>query len=254
MGELDVVEATYELVCRLFLSMLAQLERKNLLFNESEIENLGLMIPLFMVFAGRGESGEAEDSEPEDSEPEDSEPEDSAPEDGDSGTDKDKPPGPASDIGQWNPDALDSLVLAYARKYDIHLVGDTNLEKIIRNAKSEVKLPDPESSTGEDPWGFRSCLEKYKIEHRGIMATMAVNFPSLTPVGGDNLDMTTWSSTKRRAASPGQMSDPLTKAQVDALKKGMVLSFIEVVPERGWDVAVSALITTQGRVVSKELL
>ena len=250
MGELHVVEATYELVCRLFLSMLAQLEPKNLLSNESEIENLGLMIPLFMVFAGRGDSSEAEDSEPEDSEPEDSEPED-----GDSRANKDEPPSPTSDIGQWNPDALDSLILAYARKYDIHLVGDTNLEKTIRNAKSKVKLPDLESSTaGEDPWGFRSCLKQYKIEHRGIMATIAVNFPSLTPVGGDNLDMTTWSGTKRRAASPGQMSDPLTKAQVDALKKGMVLSFLEVVPERGWDVAVSALITTQGRVVSKELL
>ncbi len=253
MGELDLVEATYELICRLFLFMLAQLERKALLSNESEIENLGLMIPLFMVFAGIRDGGESSEEE-EDSESEDSKPEDSEPEDSDAKAIK-EPPSPASNVGQWNPDALDSLILAYARKYDIALFGDTNLEKTIRHAKVKVKLPDPGSSmAGEDPWEFSSYLEQYKIEHRGIMATMAVNFPGITPIGGDNLDLSTWSSTKRRAASSGQMSDPLTKVQVEALKKGMVLSFLEHVPERGWDVEVSVLITTQGRVVSKELL
>jgi hypothetical protein len=237
MQEDDAVEATYQLIARLFMSMLAQLERKNLLANRSEIENLGLIMALFMVIAAdsREEYGVFEDSTEE-------------------------PLGPVNDKRTWKPHAFDNHILAYACKYDIDLVGDTDLDELIGEANAYVKLPVPESNNTAqaDPFGFRIALEKYKADHGGITASMALNFPSNAthvppPIGGDSLDMTTWSTTRRRAGTQRHCSDPLSKEQMDAVKKGMVLSFVEDVPERGWYCKIRVLIMWEGRVVSNRL-
>ena len=213
--------------------MLAQLERKDLLSNASEIENLGLIMALFMSAARnlREEHGQLEDTEEE-------------------------PLGPEGDNRTWKPHAFDNHILAYACKYDIDLVGDTNLDETIAAANAYVKLPRPESISDSkaDPFGFAVALERYDNVHGGIGATMAVNFPlpparPPTRVGGDNLDMTTWSTMKRRVATR-HLRDPLSEEQVDALKKGMVLSFFEDVPEWGWYARIRVLVMKDGKVVS----
>lgn len=44
-----------------------------------------------------------------------------------------------------------------------------------------------------------------------------------TPIGGDTLDITTWTSEERKRKSFDK-KDPLGKAEIDAIKNGLVMS------------------------------
>lgn len=195
----DSVDATYELIGRLFMSMLAQLERKKLLSKDSEIMNLGLIMALFMDFArGARDYGLLEAS-------------------------KKELLGHAKNKKKWEPQSFDNQILAYARKHDIDLVGPYDIDEIIADADAEVDLPVEVSSTSKaDPFGFARSLEYYKIEHGGVTSFLAGNKSSLTPIGGDNLDITAWSSAKRKGKAFDK-KDALGKAEIDALGKGLVL-------------------------------
>ncbi|KAK4119562.1 hypothetical protein N657DRAFT_581472 [Parathielavia appendiculata] len=196
----DTVDDTYQLIGRLFMSMLAQLEGKKLLTKDSEIINLGLVMALFMDFArGARDYGLLEDSNEESL-------------------------GPAKDKKKWEPHAFDNQILTYARKYDISLVGPHDIKKTIDAADGDVDLPAEKSVTGKaDPFGFTKSLKKYKSDRGGITAFLAGNKSSKTPIGGDHLDITTWSSAKRKSKAFDK-KDPLGKKEIDALKEGLVLS------------------------------
>jgi hypothetical protein len=190
----------YELIGRLFMSMLAKLERQKLLSQDSSIINLGLVMALFMDFArGARAYGLLEESEEE-------------------------PLGQAKDQKKWQPHYFDNYILAYARKYDIKLVGPHNIDEIIADADPDVDLPvEVASNSKADPFGFARCLTDYKIEFGGSRAFLAGNKSSRTPIGGDNLDITAWSSAKRKSKAFDK-KDPLGKKEIDALKEGLVLS------------------------------
>ncbi|KAL2126547.1 hypothetical protein VTI74DRAFT_708 [Chaetomium olivicolor] len=195
-GDGATVDAVFQLIGRLFLSMLAQLERESLF---TEIRNLGLIMALYMDFARASRDyGLLEES-------------------------RKVALGPAKDKKKWSPHAFDNHILAYARKYDIKLVGPSKLDEIIADADEKVDLPIPDLSAKKpDPFGFDKALKKYKVEYGGITAWMAQTSNNRTPIGGDNLDITTWTSAKRKEKSFDN-KDPLSKEHIDALKKGEVL-------------------------------
>jgi hypothetical protein len=197
----DSVDAIYFLIGRLFMSMLARLERENLLSGDSEIKNLGLIMAAFMSLAhGCRDYGLLEES-------------------------KQEALGPAKDKKKWEPHAFDNQILAYARKYGIELVGPTNIEKIVGDANADVDLPVPESNTGKaDPFGFTKSLKKYKVDEGGITAFMVGNKNIKTPIGGDSLDITTWTSAKRKSKAFDK-KDPISKELMAGVKnEGLVIS------------------------------
>lgn len=181
------------------MSMLAQLEQEKLLAKDSEIKSLGLIMALFMDFAVNSRDyGLLEDSKTESL-------------------------GPAKDKKKWDPHAFENQILAYARKYDIELVGPSSALDTIDEADADVDLPVPESNTGKaDPFDFAKALKKYIKDYGGVTAFMAQNNKPLTPIGGDSLDITTWTSAKRKSKAFDK-KDPLGKAELKALKEGMVM-------------------------------
>ena len=195
----DTVDATFVVIARLFMSMLARLERENLLSGDSEIKNLGLIMAAFMDFAhGCRDYGLLEESKME-------------------------ALGPAKDKKKWEPHAFDNQILAYARKYGIELAGPSNIEKIIGDSNADVDLPAPQSNTGKaDPFGFAKSLKKYKSDEGGITAFMAGNNNTITPIGGDSLDITTWTSAKRKSKAFDK-KDPISKELMKGIKnEGLV--------------------------------
>ncbi|KAF3257059.1 hypothetical protein TWF192_001341 [Orbilia oligospora] len=163
------------MLVRLFVSTLALLERNNLLGPDSRIKNLGTIMGLWMfaktVFNDRG-CVEAYDEEPEES------------------------LGPKKDKKKWVPSSFDSLILAYARKYNITLSGPRRIDSLIEDCEEEiatedVDLPVPESNNlpKSDPFSFASNLKKYKSD-RGTLK-----------IGGDKFDITTFKSAERRGAA-----------------------------------------------------
>ncbi|RVD80935.1 uncharacterized protein DFL_008819 [Arthrobotrys flagrans] len=190
----DRAEELCVMLVRLFMSMLARLERENLLGPDSRIKNLGTIMGLWMLAAKvfRGyDFLEADDEE--------------------------EPLGPKKDKKNWLPSSFDNLILAYARKYNITLSGPSKIANLIEECEEDtptedVDLPVPESNNGPkaDPFGFASNLKMYKSDHGS------------PKIGGDRFDITTFSSAERRdAAFDGR--DPLNKSERARLKQGMVL-------------------------------
>lgn len=199
----ETVETTFQLVGRMFLCLLDELERANLLGKSSEIQNLGLIMSLFMAVANdHRDSGLLEES-------------------------KKEPIGPAKHKKSWRPHTFDNHILAYARKYDIDLAGRNDTERIISEADGAVDLPVVESKAGKaDPFKFTRELSTYKTKCGGFGAFMTSRMSGRKSchqgIGGDNLDITTWSSAARKKMAFNKR-DPLGKKEIDAIKQGMVL-------------------------------
>ncbi|KAK4150906.1 hypothetical protein C8A00DRAFT_36482 [Chaetomidium leptoderma] len=198
----NTVGETYLLLGRLFMSMLARLERERLLARDSAIKNLGLIMALFMDFARKARRMSQLSSSSRQSLL------------------------PAKSKKKWAPHAFDDHIFAYARKYDIDLVGPYKIDEILANADGDVDLPAPEHNTGKaDPFNFTRNLKRYKEEQGGITGWMVFTVNPLTPIGGDCLDITSWTSDARKAKHFDE-KDPLTKEQIDALKDGGVLMVV----------------------------
>jgi hypothetical protein len=185
--------------------MLAQYERVGILSNHSKdaaIPNLGLVMALFIDFARGARSCSLLKSA------------------------KKVSLGPMKDKKKWQPHHFDSHIVAYARKYDIPLVGPRGIDETVAKAEADVELPTPESNNDSkaDPFGFVKTLKKYKDERGGITSFLAGK-PSVSPIGGDNLDITSWTSAKRKSKAFDKQ-DPLSKEHIAALKKGEILSLV----------------------------
>lgn len=88
---------------------------------------------------------------------------------------------------QFNPSNFDSHVLAYANKFAITLYGLYNIDMLVAELDTDAKLP----AAGEDPWSWNDALKAYSKDY-------AVN----GKIGGDSLDITTWSSADRKTYVP----------------------------------------------------
>lgn len=160
-----------ELIKTLFLSMLATLERNDLLKPDSEIKNLGHIMALYIRYMV------------------------------DALTDF-----------SLDPTDIEAHIFAYATKNNIDLVPDlegsnADHEKLQEDAQ-KITLPEP-TAKKDDPWNWAKCLGEYKKNYG--------------PIGGDKLDITTWSSAERKKHAYDK-KDPLDKQMVDALKQGLVMS------------------------------
>lgn len=105
---------------------------------------------------------------------------------------------------------LDKTVLAYAKKYNFDLKSfgiNQTLEDAEADAE-ELELPASDDKNG-DPWGWKTTLAQYKKNYG-------------PKIGGDKLDITTWTPAERRKAAFDK-KDPLDKKMIDAIKAGMIM-------------------------------
>ncbi|OGM43431.1 hypothetical protein ABOM_007634 [Aspergillus bombycis] len=103
----------------------------------------------------------------------------------------------------------DQKILAYAKKYNIELRGPSNIDSCVEDM-DEVELPPAK----KDPWGWAAVLKQYEKLHGQQRKK--------PKIGGIQYDITGMSSAERRGSSfDGQ--DPLKKAELDAIKQGMIL-------------------------------
>ncbi len=195
----DGVNALFELLGRMFMSILAQLERAGLLSADSELKSLGWAMGLFLETAHASRAyGLLEDPDEETL-------------------------GPAKDGKAWQPQFFENQILAYAQKYKIALAGPSKLEALIAETDADVDLPDEASNTGNaDPFRFAKGLEEY-ISQNGTVDAVIGGRPLSEPrIGGDRLDITTWTPSERKKASYNN-KDPLGRKEIEAIKKGMVM-------------------------------
>jgi len=196
----ECANETYHLVGRLFMDMLATLEREKILTKDSEVLNLGHIMTLFMAMpAEMNPYGILDDS-------------------------KQESLGPAKDKKKWHPHSFDSQILAYARKYDIKLYGSKDLDDLISEVEGEGEgdLPKPESNSSAkaDVFEFAKKFKSYKSRY----ATTHDHGPGRkgkATIGGDKLDITSWSSAQRKAHAFNH-KDPLGKKEIDSIKQGLV--------------------------------
>ncbi|KUI56209.1 hypothetical protein VP1G_03611 [Cytospora mali] len=177
-------DAVSELIGRLFLTMLARLEREQLLEDQSpDIKNLGLIMTLFIKLASvMCESSLLQEDKQETVKP---------------------------SKFKFTPSDFDAYILAYANKFAITLQGLADLDELLAELDTYATLPP----SGQDPWGWDAALKSYSKDYSTRGKAI---------IGGDNLDITTWSSAERKQHSFTK-KDPLTKKDLDALKSGGVL-------------------------------
>ncbi|RLM01964.1 hypothetical protein CFD26_108835 [Aspergillus turcosus] len=200
----DAPHDTLVLAGRQFLAMLARLEHLNLLKPDSEVENLGLIMALYIKLAAAEDIFDFHDD-----------------------TEEIKKNNGTDETFTFVPSEFPSYILAYAKKYNIKLVKATGVDKVIEDLDDEVELPErsrdehPLSELLCDPWDLKDARQEYVDKH----ATYYDGRRGLkTHLGGDYLDITTWTSAERKKAS-FDGKDPLSKEEIDAIKKGMVLGF-----------------------------
>jgi len=97
----------------------------------------------------------------------------------------------------WRPHEFPSHIVAYARMYDIKLVGPHKIDELISETNADVDLPVPESNTGAraDPFQFEKALKEYNTNCKGALQFLSRmsrwSKAGKTPIGGDCLDITT---------------------------------------------------------------
>lgn len=177
------------LVGRTFLAMLARLERERRLARNSEVQNLGLIMAQFVKIArGLRDYSLLEDPAEE--------------------TVELKGYGGETQTFTFDISRFDDYVLGYAERHGIVLPGSLEAAD---GAAAECPIPTP-----EDPWGTGAAFVRYERENG------KPDGPNQPPtIGGDSLDITTWSSADRREASHNGR-DPLRKSDIAAIVMGLL--------------------------------
>ncbi|KAI1654161.1 hypothetical protein F4813DRAFT_215619 [Daldinia decipiens] len=180
----ECVDQTMRLIGRMFLDMLAQLDGLNLVGDATDVKSLGTVMAIYLKIASevRSIGGILEED------------------DDDRGGRKPK----------FQANHFDDAILSYANQRGVTLQGPEDIDEITANLEGEVELP---KKNAKDPWGFKTALKIYEK-----------NYGKGKPhaIGGDDLDITTWTSSQRKQANFDH-KDPLGKREIDAIKKGMVM-------------------------------
>ncbi|KAF7156735.1 hypothetical protein CNMCM5623_000408 [Aspergillus felis] len=193
----DAVYATLVLAGRMFLAMLAKLEHLNLLKPDSEVKNLGFIMASYIKLAATEDILDLHDV-----------------------TDEIKKNNGTNETFTFVRSDFASHILAYAKKYNIKLVGRKGIDKIIEDLDDEAELPERDEDPSGDPWNLAGASKEYVKKH-AFYHNGRKGFKS--QLGGDALDITTWSSAERKKAS-FDGKDPLGKEERDAIKEGLVMS------------------------------
>ncbi|KAK1453604.1 hypothetical protein CMEL01_05263 [Colletotrichum melonis] len=178
----EFVDETAKLIGNLFLTTLARLEREGVLAADSEVKDLGCVMAGMLKVASALRGFDLLQNETVHKESK-------------------KRPFP------FTAEKFDSYVAAYAKKHGITPKGVPGLKALIEGLDNEEEeLPTAEEH-GEDPWGWADALASYKKGRK---------------IGGDDLDITSWTPAKRKQHAFNK-KDPLGKKEIDAIKNGMVM-------------------------------
>ncbi|KAI0131487.1 hypothetical protein F4814DRAFT_406176 [Daldinia grandis] len=179
----ECVDQTMRLIGRMFLDMLAQLDGLNLVGDATDVKSLGTIMAIYLKIASDVHS---------------------------IGGVLEEDDGEGDRITKFQANHFDDAILSYANRRGVTLQGPEDIDEITANLEGEVVLP---KKNAKDPWGFKAALKMY-VKHYGKGKPHAI--------GGDDLDITTWTSSQRKEANFDH-KDPLGKREIDAIKKGMVM-------------------------------
>ncbi|PLB44596.1 hypothetical protein P170DRAFT_367737 [Aspergillus steynii IBT 23096] len=183
MTQIDDGERVFDiqtLMARMFLTMLATLEARDLLKPDSEIKNLGVVMAIYMKYINCELNDGSNDTDP-----------------------------------KFKFSQAHGNILAYAKKHGIALRGPAGTDELVeelQDEQDEINVP----AKGDDPWNWAGGLKKYEKDHA------VKNSGHKKAIGGDNMDITTWSVAERKEHSFNG-KDCFSKKEIDALKNGLIL-------------------------------
>ncbi|KAI1099710.1 hypothetical protein F4804DRAFT_321071 [Jackrogersella minutella] len=182
----ECFEFTIRLAGRMFLDMLAQLDNQDLVGDATDVKSIGTIMAMFLkIVPQMREVGILR--------------------------------GKRGSKTKFQVDHFDDAILSYANQRGVTLQGPQDIDELTAKLNGDVKLPNKGT---KDPWGWKAELKKYENKYSGLTGMMAQK--ESAGIGGDALDITTWTSAKRKAANFDH-KDPLGKREMDAIKKGMVM-------------------------------
>ncbi|KAJ4148006.1 hypothetical protein LMH87_002495 [Akanthomyces muscarius] len=184
----DTVRDSYSMIGRMFLSMIARLDREGVM---GEVLNLGTVMALYIKLAQHARDNGLLDED-----------------------DAEK----VADGIAYTPSRFDDYVLAYSKKHDITLRGPKGLEGFIDECE-EVELP-LSTSNKCDPWKCAAAVKKYKSEHSSSSAPGSRT--TYKGIGGDHYDISSWMPADRKKASFSG-KDPFTRSMINSIKEGLVM-------------------------------
>jgi hypothetical protein len=117
---------------------------------------------------------------------------------------------------KFDPDHVDRYLAAYATRLGLDVPDRRDWPE-----DETTEMPQTTTATAaSDPWGWKTAYNKYSKESSSHPASSGGIKPG---IGGDSLDISTWTSAQRKAASFDK-KDPLPRDTVNKLKQGLVLS------------------------------
>ncbi|KAE8414268.1 hypothetical protein BDV36DRAFT_286322 [Aspergillus pseudocaelatus] len=183
----DLFQETSILLEQMFLAMLAELEKEGQLEAHSDVHNIGLIMGLIASKANNLRS------------------------DGFIHINRSK-------AKSYHGQNFIPYLLAYASKGNITMRGPSNIDEIIAEGEELSEQENVELPTAQkDPWKWGTAFKAYK---RNAVAPYGGR--PRTAIGGDRLDITTYSSAERKRASFTK-KDPLTADMIKSIKEGLVL-------------------------------
>ncbi|KAI2601846.1 hypothetical protein GGR54DRAFT_626707 [Hypoxylon sp. NC1633] len=182
------VNEAFRLVGRMFLNMLAKLDEQDLVGDATEVRNLGTIMAVYIKIASDLRPyGILEHDDDE------------------------------KGRKKFTPEHYDDAVLSYANHRGVTLQGPKDIDNLTAELNGDnVKLV---KKGAKHPWSWKFALTKYTQRHGN--RTIMTGKKKSTGIGGDALDITTWSSAQRKEASFNK-KDPLGKREIDAIKQGLV--------------------------------
>ncbi|KAI0972850.1 hypothetical protein F4678DRAFT_427145 [Xylaria arbuscula] len=184
----DRLHEIMRLVGRMFLAMLAQLDGLGLVGDATAVQSLGCTMAMYMDLASTMRSANIID---------------------------DTPRKEYTRETKFQPDYFEDAVLTYANKRGVTLQGPDDIEELMAQADGDIELPEKDD---KDPWGWKAALKKYAKDHGTSRSSRGA-----AKIGGDDLDVTSWSSAERKEASFTN-KDPFAKKDIEAIKNGLILS------------------------------
>ncbi|EIT78186.1 hypothetical protein BDV35DRAFT_405806 [Aspergillus flavus] len=183
----DLFRETTILLEQIFLTLLAELEKEGQLEAHSDVHNIGLIMGLI--------AGEANTLRS----------------DGFINIKKSK-------AKSYHGQDFIPYLLTYASKGNISLRGPSNIDEIIAEGEELSEQENVELPTAQkDPWKWGTVFKAYK---RNAVAPYGGR--SRTAIGGDCLDITTYSSAERKKASFTK-KDIISADMIKKIKEGLVL-------------------------------
>lgn len=111
------------------------------------------------------------------------------------------------------------VIMVYAAKYGVTVQSPSDLTKELARRKITSRtttIPKP-TANDNDPWSWCETLDDYKVDC--LRPSYAFKGG---PVGGDRLDITSWTPEERAKYSFAESNGILSQSMLDSFKRGEV--------------------------------